>query len=273
MKEILDKEIIDFKFSKSEYQKLINKIKTAIKENEKNIEEANQIDLKHYNKKIDLEKVSKILEDYRNDEIKNDEKVKKYLIEYNGNIYLTIQLCMFAILNKVQIILDINNFLQGLNIVLIKIINLELNKYGIDGLISICNLIDQEEIKENNKKLDKILCIDDMDLYNELQDYKIDNLELIKYNSIDLYCDDDDLVELRDMMCDYADNNQYQLEIYDDESKDEVANIIQKYGEGSIVTLLSNDKDLQEKFKNTITDKELYINKIPFDETKKINLK
>lgn len=270
MEEILNKNIIDFKFSETEYQKLLNKIKDRIKSNEKIIKSANEVDLKHCNKKIDLEKVNNIIEKYRKDKIKNNENMKKYLVEYNGSIYITIQLCLLAILNKIQIILDINNFLVGLNTILVDIINQELKKYKIENLITIYDSIDYNEIKKNEKNLDTILCIDDCDIYNDLLDENLKSIKLIKYNSIDLYCDDDDLVELRDMICDYADNNHLQIEVYDDELKEKAANIINKYGEGAIVLLLSGDENLQKDFVDKITNKQLVINKIPFDETKKI---
>ena len=272
MEEILNKNVIDFKFSEIECQKLLNKIKDGIKSNEKIIRRINEIDFKHYNKKIDLEKVNNIIEKYRNDKIKNNEKMKRYLVEYNGSIYITIQLCLLAILNKIQIILDINNFLVGLNTIFVDIINQELKKYKIDNLITICDSIDYDEIKKNEKSLDEILCIDDFDIYNDLLDENIKDAKLIKYNSIDLYCDDDDLVELRDMICDYADNNHLQIEVYDDELKEKAADIINKYGEGAIVLLLSGDENLQKDFTEKIVNKQLVINKIPFDETKKLIL-
>ena len=272
MEEILNKNIIDYKFSTTEYQRLLEKIVDAIKENKNIIEEANKIDLKYYNRKVELSKIEEIIEKYRNDEIRNNQNMKKCLIEFNGDIYITIQLCIWAILNKKKIILDINNYLFALNTVIVKIVNIELKKYGIENMISIYELEGIEEIEKNAKNLDQIICIDDSDIYNEIGEIEPEKTRLIKFNSIDLYCDDDDLVELRDMVCDYARNNHWQLELFDDEEKNKVADIIKKHGEGAIVILLSQDKELQDNFKNKLLDRELYINKFPFDETKKIKI-
>lgn len=257
--------MIEYKFSESEYKKLINNIKNSIEENQDIINKANQIDLEHSNKKINIDKLLNIIDKYKDDKINNDGELKKYLIEYNGDIYITIQLCLIAILNKIKMTLDVNGFLLGLNNIIVKIINLELKKYGIENLITIHSLDAKED-------LDKILCIDDVDIYNELKYYNWPNVELVKINSIDLYCDDDDLVELRNMICDYARNNRWELELYDDHNKEEVADIIKKYGEAVNVVLLSNDTKLQEDFKKKITDRNLYINRIPLDETKKIKI-
>lgn len=262
--------MIDYKFSKNEYQKLINNLKNSIKDNKDIFDKANKIDLKHSNKKVDIEKMIAIIDKYKDDEINNDGKLKRYLVEYNGDAYITIQLCLIAILNKIQLILDVNDFELGINNVIVKIINIELKKYEIENLITIHNLVNCEEI--DKEKIDKILCIDDMDIYNDLQDFDLPNVELVKINSIDLYCDDDELVELRNMICDYARNNRWQLELYDDHEKERVADVINKYGEAANVVLLSNDKKLQEDFKTKITDRNLYINKIPLDDTKKIKI-
>lgn len=272
MKDKLKEKIIDFKFSQNEYQKLLTNIQDTIKSNEDIIQKANQIDLKHFNKKIDIKKLNEIIENYRDEQINNSGDLKRCLIEYNGEIYLTMQLCLWAILNKTQVILDINDFLLSSNTIIVKIVNQELKKYGIQNLIEIYNCFNYEEIKENEELLDYTICIDDMDIYNDLLDYKIEDVKLVKYTSIDLYCDDDELVELRDMICDYARNNHWQLELFDDSEKQNSADIIAKYGEGAIVVLLSNDVKLQQNFKEKITDRKLYINKIPLDETRKIKI-
>ncbi len=264
--------MIDFKFSKSEYQKLINNIQDTITSNKDIIQKANEIDLKHFNKKIDIDKTNNIIEKYRNDEINNKENVKRCLVEYNGDPYVTVQLCLWGILNKTQIILDINDFLLGVNTIIVKIINQALENYGIKNLLEIYNCCDYEEIKKNEDLLDFVICIDECDMYNDLLDYEIKNVKFVKFASIDLYCDDDELVELRDMICDYSRNNHWQLELFDDSNKKNAAEIIAKYGEGAITVLLSNDEKLQQDFKNKITDRKLYINKIPLDETRKIKI-
>lgn len=268
----MDKNIIDFKFSKSEYDKLINNIKIAIKENKETIQKANEIDLKYSNKKVDIDIIMHIIEQYRNDEIKNEQKLRRYLVEYNGDIYITIQLCLWAILNKVQIALDTNDFMLGVNNIIVDIINQSLKEYGIKDLIKICNLLEIEVIKLNANRINKILCIDDIDIYNEFQDLKIRNIEFIKFDSIDLYCDDDDLVELRDMICDYARDNHRVVEIYDDIDKNEVIDAINKHGNGAIAVLLSNDELLQKEFEQQIKNKKKFINKNPIDETNKISI-
>lgn len=270
MEEFLNKKIIDFKFNVQEYNKLLNSIINSIKENKSSIEQINKIDLKHYNKEVNIEKLIKIIEQYRNDEIKNDESLKRYVIEYNGNIYLTIQICIWAILNKIQIVLDINNFLVGLNTIIVEIIKKEIKKYGINNLIELYQLVDYEVIIENKEKINKIICIDEKEMYETLKESDIEKVEFLKYNSIDLYCDDDDLVELRDMICDFANSNNIKLEVYDDYNKSQVVDIISKYGEGAIVALLSTDKKLQDEFIEKIENRRIFINKIPFDEMIKI---
>ena len=270
MEKFLNENIIDFKFSIQEYNKLLNNIIKSIKENKDSIEQANKIDLKHYNKQIDIEKLIETVELYRNDEIKNNQALKRYVVEYNGNIYLTVQICIWAILNKVQVVLDINNFLVGLNKIIVEIIKKEIKKYGINNLIKIYQLLDYEETIENKEIIDKIICIDEPEIYEILKESGIENIDLLKYNSIDLYCDDNDLVELRDMMCDFANNNNLRLEIYDDYNKNKVAEIIAKYGDGAIVSLLSTDRNLQNEFEEKIKNRRIFINKIPFDETLKI---
>lgn len=263
-------EIIDFKFSKAEYQKLIYKIKNNIKENKEFIEQAKAIDSKHSKININTSKLTETLDLYVDSDIKNDEKIKTYIVDFNGDINLSVQICMYAILNKIHILLNVNSFMFALNKVLVDIINFELKNYGINNLITVYENIDYDNFEEL-KNIQKIVVIDDMDIYKDLKEFlNFKNIELIKYASIDIYCDDDELVELRDMICDYARFNHIQAEIFDDYEKSRVADIIYKYGDGGNVVLLSNDKNLQETFKNAITDRNLYINRIPLNEVRKL---
>lgn len=102
--------MIDYKFSKNEYQKLIKRIEEDLKDKDI-LEKANKIDFNHSNRQVEIEKLIEIVEMYKCDEIKNDGEIKKYLVEYNGDFYTTLQLCLIAILNKIQMILDVNDFM------------------------------------------------------------------------------------------------------------------------------------------------------------------
>ncbi len=265
LEKYLDNKTINYKFSYIEYIKLIENIKKDILNNFAIIKKANDIDIRYYELVINKESLIDILNNYKNIELKEKTKLENVYIIYNGNPKLTLKLCLEAILNGKRLFLDCRDFMLGVNTALVKIINDRLSNYGIYNAINIVNLTPFEELKKNEDSFGKIFCIDSENEGMELIRYKITKFEEIYIESIAIYISEEEEFDvLAEKLFEYSEANNIELQSYS-EFGDESAEIIAKYATEAKVVLISNNINTQELYKNTIKDKELIINKNPFN--------
>lgn len=266
LKELLDNKTINYRFSYYEYIKLIENIKKEIGNNYELIKKANDIDNKYYELIINKESLVEILDNYKNIQVKEKVSLKNIFMIYNGNPNLTLKLCLEAILNGKRAFLDCRDFMLAVNKVLVTILNDKLSNYGIYNAINLVNLTSYEELKKYEASFEKIICIDSKDEEIELRRNKITNIKEEYIESIAVFIsDEEELFELTKKLFEYSELNHIVLQSYNEFSEEESAEIIEKYSTEAKVVLISNNINTQELYKKTIKDKELIINKNPFN--------
>ena len=85
-----------------------------------------------------------------------------------------------------------------------------------------------------------------------------------------LYCEDEELKELQEIIYIIANENQYELEILYDETLEEAINMINSDDFANIAILLTKESKSKINFENNIKNKQIYINSNPFKKGEKI---
>lgn len=233
-------------------EKIINEIISKLKENKSQLEKVEKIDKKYNNLSINFENIIKYIEHYRNEEIK--EKNERIIAIYRGNPYITIDLCMQAIINNCKLVLITEDVMYGMNLLITQIF-----KSVVKDMIIYKNCIQNKKIIEISSKFDRILVIGDTLRYQCLRG-KIKNIEFIKYNNIAIYLDDEKFEEIADKICEYGDEYEDDIEIYTENMENIAKDIFVEK-----VLILSENKKLIENAKKVLKDKEILINRNPLE--------
>lgn len=249
---------------------LINKIIKEIKLNEETIKKMNDIDSKYYDMKINIESIIDILKIFKNYKIKNQNVTKNTLTIASGNPYITIAICMKAIIENRNQIIDIDQRMLAVNTILVSIIQKVIKENNKKLEIKIENDISQEKINKNNIEIIEI--IDNIEKYKELKENiksKIDikNIHLL---DIELYTDTEELKELQDTIYDYCTENFIGIEIYEEKNINELIDKVSKIGDKNWLVILSKEPNIsEEEIKQKTNYKKVTINKNPFKEINK----
>lgn len=242
--------------SNNNLEQLFYRIEKELEENEAVLNKLLEIDAKYAKFNVEFEELKQIINKFKNQKamLEKDRKIK---IHYNGNPYITLNLCILSIITNVTLFLEFNNYMLGVNTLIVKIINNILNDFNMAHLIHI-----SQSTEEN---LEKIICIDDINLYNS---YVRDKNEKVKFYSLeytDFYCDTSEFEELVELIYQYVEERQIPLEVYSELDVEEAVSAINN-GIGKRVVLISNSEYTKEVFLRNIKDKKLYINKQPFNQ-------
>lgn len=249
---------------------LINKIIKEIKLNEETIKKMNDIDSKYYDMKINIESIIDILKIFKNYKTKNQNVTKNTLTIASGNPYITIAICMKAIIENRNQIIDIDQRMLAVNTILVSIIQKVIKENNKKLEIKIENDISQEKINKNNIEIIEI--IDNIEKYKELKENiksKIDikNIHLL---DIELYTDTEELKELQDTIYDYCTENFIGIEIYEEKNINELIDKVSKIGDKNWLVILSKEPNIsEEEIKQKTNYKKVTINKNPFKEINK----
>ena len=228
------------------YNAILSTIQKEIKENSEEIKKLEKLDLKYCKIKIEINDFLEIIENYKNKEIKNNNK--NLNIYCNGNPYIVLNLILIAILNNSNLKINIDNIMLGVNKYLIKIINdiLIKNKLNIKIILF--------EKLENNEE--KIIFIDRI---NDFNLSKNKNKIYIPYQSIDIFYDNEEFEELFEKIYNYALNMNIDVDLFDEEEG--IQNLF-NYGKGKIKIIFTKNKELIKKY----IGKNIIINENPFKE-------
>lgn len=239
---------------------ILDNLKKSIIDNGNLIMEANKEDVKVNKRQIKIIDLINIVDSYRKSECFLNDDERKIII-YKGDPYLTLHLCLQALTQRIKIILLQEEFLLGVNEILIRIVQNVFKDYKI------LNLIYKENYSlDNFNKIkylfDEIIVIGDTTIYQMLN---IDNkIKYYPYNNIGLYCDSDDLLKLQEAIFIYANENEYEIEIYYEDNIDKVIEMINYDKMKDIAILLTQNNMHKEKFENNIKDKIIFVNENPF---------
>ena len=239
---------------------ILNDLKQSLIANSDIIMNANKEDVKVNKRQIKIVEFINIVDSYRKNEcILNDDERK--IVIYKGDPYVTLHLCLQAITQRTKILLVQEDFLYGVNEILLKIVNNVLKEYKITNLI---NKISYQEfnLAKIKNHYDGIVVIGDTTIYQKLKSEE--NIKFYPYNNIALYCDSEELLKLQEAIYIYANENEYEIEILYDENLDEVIEEINADDWKNIAILLTKNTANKEKFKDKVKNKEIFVNENPF---------
>ena len=238
-------------------KKILESLKNNLRANKEILESANRIDVQVSKKKIKLETLIEIVDNYKEAYFKNLDKV--FIVYYKGDPYLTINLFIQALMSRSKIIFAYDEFMLSTNEILFTIFSKILKEYKIDNLINKCQY-SKEKILEIKDLLDaEIIGIGDTTMYQVLNEEG----KFYSYYNIMLYCDNEMLVPIKDAIYVYSNENNYELEIVYEDNIEDAINYMNIVETTNIVVLLSNNKNTIKKFKEKI-NKKLFINENPF---------
>lgn len=238
-------------------KKILEKFIINLKESREILETASKIDIQISRKKIKLDTLVEILDNYKDSSFKNLNK--NFIIYYKGDPYITISLFIQALLNRSKIIIAYDEFMLSTNEILLTIFNKTLKEFNIKNLIRRCKY-SKEEIYNIKELLSAdLIGIGDTTMYQLLEEEG----EFYPYYNIIMYCDNEILEPIKEAIYVYSNENNYELEIIYEENIEEIINYINMVETTNIVVLLSNNKNTINKFKNKI-NKKLFVNENPF---------
>ncbi len=232
-----------------------------LESNKENIQELLKIDYKYCKIRINVNDLKEIVNRFQNEKL-DIKKEQKILIHYNGNPYITINLSILSILTKTTLVLEFDENMLGVNKFIVQTINNVLKNIGTDELVFIAS----ENTEQN---VDKIICIDDINRYNMYLHKKNSKAKFYALNYMDFYSDSDNYEEIRSLIYQYCENNLIPIESYSEFQVNEAIRMIKK-GNGIQIILLTDNKEIIEKFKININNKKIYVNKNPFEKEMKL---
>ena len=269
--EFLNKDIGYGNTLKNKKMKLLNEIKESVIKDREFLEQATEIDFKKWKKKMDLAIFSKIMDEYIEMEKKNhtvmleegNTQIEKMVVNYYGNPYVTLILCIQAIIYQKQLLLETGEFMLSTNTFIVNMVNQILKENHLPTLLIDCiEIVDKKAIIE--KEIKTIIIGATQNKAEYLGKYIY-----IPYNNYIIYCADEELEKLSKSIYDYACNNFFETEVLFEEDIEEAIAIINLHKD-CIAVILTKDTNLQKMFREKIENK-LYINENPFSK-EEINL-
>lgn len=223
---------------------MLSTIQKQIRENRQIIEKLNQIDKKHFDIEVNIEKLIHIIEEYKGI---NPENVNKTLqILCDGDPYIVLNIGLIALISSINIKINIDETMLGVNTYILKIINNAIEKNKVNAKLE---LIGEPENYENT------ILIDRVNDYNILK-VKYSNIKFIPYKAIDVYTEGDEFYELFENIYNYALNQNIDIDVFDDEGIEAMF----EYGMAKRKLILTRNKDVIQKY----SDENVYINENPF---------
>ena len=262
--EFLNKDIGYGNTLKNKKMKLLNEIKESVVKDKEFFEQAIQLDFEKWKKKIDLAIFSKLIDEYIEMEKNNhtvmieDEntQIEKIVVSYYGNPYVTLILCIQAIIYQKQLLLETGEFMLSTNIFIVNMVNQILKENHLPKLLIHCiEILDKKAIITNNIKTIIIGATQSKAEYLGKYIY-------IPYNNYIIYCVDEELEDLCRSIYEYSSNNFFEAEVLFEEDIEEAIGIINLH-QDCIAVILTKDINLQKLFRERIKNK-LYINENPF---------
>lgn len=259
MKKVYVKGIINRveKMEKIKKENLLNKIIKRIKEEEKNIYKANQIDRKHYKMKMNTNRLIQISENLKEKDI-GEVTDKNVIVTHNGNPYVTYILAIKAICSNTNIEICVNETMLGTNCVIVTIIEEVLKELKIKTHIAIIRNLDIETLK--NTQDTKIIVLQDKAQYSQLLRAKIPNVVYRPIYNVALYIDDEEFEDIKKDIIQYCDENFIEIEIYDAEDIEDAIEQLEADNEGEYALILTKQKVDLDKIKELKEKENVEIN-------------
>ena len=175
--------------------------------------------------------------------------------------------CILLYSYNIQSLICIEDFCLAQDTLIVEVFNEILEECKMKNKFKLKNLVKEKEILDNSKVVDRTICIGDSNLYNRLNG-KIQNFIFYPYGSLDIYSSSEEFEELKRKIYEYAMQNQFEIEIYDDLDFQDAIKFINKDGYHFCSLLISKDKKEIEMFKKNIKSEFIVINENPFKKMK-----
>jgi len=218
-------------------ENLLNKILIKLREEEINIKKCNEIDKKHYNMNVEINKLIEITENMKKENLTENIKQNVTII-HNGNPYVTYILAIKAICNKINMKICINEVMLATNSIIVKIINEVIKEIKIENTIELKRKFN---IFEHDKN-EKIIVLGDKEPYINLLKQKVENLYYMPKFNIAMYIEEGELEELKQNILNYCYINFIEIELYEAENVKQAIEQIKADNEGEKIMLLTNEK-------------------------------
>lgn len=244
-------------YDEQKVKKFFAKFKNNLLGNKDYLEKANEIDTEITRKKIKIETIIEIIDNYANVKFQNLDKT--FIVYYKGDPYLTINLFLQALLNRSKVILAQDEFMLATNEILITIFNKTLKELKIENVIQFCKY-EKKQIMEVKELVGaELIGIGDTLMYQILEEEGM----FYPYYNLIMYCDSDMLNPIKEAVSIYSNENHYELEMVYEEDINIAINYINMIETSNIVILLSNNEVTIKNFKERV-NKKLFINENPF---------
>lgn len=224
---------------------------------------ANKEDIRINKKQIKIKELLKIIDSYEESECVMNSDERKIVV-YKGDSYITMHICMQALTLRNKILIVQNNFMYGVNEVLIRIIESVFSDYNITNLITHCNDYTTKDIFSFKKMFDEIIVIGDTAMYQQLLDDEEINVKFYPYNNICIFSDNKEFDKLQEAIYIYANENQYEMEVLYDENIESAIEEINANDFVDIAILLTKNDTNKEFFEQLIDNKQVFVNDNPF---------
>lgn len=235
----------------------LKEVKKRIKEEEKNIDKANQIDKKHYKMKVNVNKFMRIAENLKDGEI-GEFLDKNITITHNGNPYISYILAIKAIFSNTNLEICVNETMLATNSVIIKIIEEVMKELKINLKISVIRTLDIEKLKKEKDK--KIIILQDIAQYSNLKRLRVQNVSYNPIYNVSLYIDDEEFEEIKQDIINYCYENFIEIEIYEADDIEEAIEQLKADNEGEYALILTKQKVDMDKIKELKEKENIEIN-------------
>lgn len=252
-----------YKISDKKFKEIINTVIDYVNDNKKILKKLNEEDKEFCEFELNIDKFVQIFESYKSSKIE-ETSGKKILISHYGNPYITAMLCIEGLIQKCEITIAIEDICYALNKAIVKIINDALKEANIGTKIILENNITNNDIQ--NMDLQKIVCLGNSNSYMSLRKIRNTQVSYVPLFDIVLYYDSDKYESLAQDIMNYANQNFYEIEIFDEtEDFEDVIYMINHDINKYCAVILSKDLEKQKEFKQNINAEIICVNENPFN--------
>lgn len=242
-------------------EKIVDEIKETFLKEKQGIYEAMSKDYNEDDMKIEYNKFLNVFEKIEQQGVKLN-KNKTITIIYNGNPYISLEICIRGILNNCNIILISDSMMENVNREIINIMLHYIQIKNFNLVIKRYTDIEIEKVAVSNKITDKILFLGDKRIFRKLKAKT--NIPIIYngFGSIIIYTDDED--EFEEQIYDvknYAIDNNIIVNMFNEDIDEDIKSI-NKDGDNDICIIFSNDIEKIKKFQENVNANHILINSI-----------
>ena len=256
MEHILEETQISEANLKKYDDKIFDKLKQKINRNSNLIKKANEVDARFSENEIDPNMLISIINNYKRCDFQKEGK--NIIVFYNGSPYLTLNLLLQSVLKNDKLLLVYDEYMQGVNEVLISIFKSVLREYNAEEMIGTISKITSQLIKDVNQVDTDVLVLGDTSIYQSLK-----NARFFPYNNFILYSDNERFDSLKEAIYMYTTQYEYELEVIYEDDLSIVIDEVNR-SEADKFILLSDNEESKDRVKNEIKNTKIYINENPF---------